>query len=54
MTITTRLEQRVARNIDRPETHDVGSSGAIASAVAEVGGVILDLIFIPLPHRTLL
>src|SRR5712671_4229467 len=24
MTITTRLEQRVARNIDRPETHDVG------------------------------
>jgi len=30
------------------------SSGAIASAVAEVGGVILDLIFIPLPHRTLL
>src|SRR5467141_4802332 len=24
MTTTTRLEQRVARNIDRPETHDVG------------------------------
>ena len=54
MTITTRLEQRVARNIDRPETHDVGFERRDRIGRRRGRRGDLDLIFIPLPHRTLL
>jgi hypothetical protein len=54
LTITSRLVQRVAPNIDRPETHDVGFErrDRIGRRRGRRGGS--GSIFSPLPHRTLL
>ena len=54
MTIATRLEQRVAPNIDRLETDDVGLErrARIGRRRRRRGGS--GPIFSPLPHRTLL
>jgi hypothetical protein len=54
MTITKRLEQRFAPNIDRAETDDVGLErrARIGRRRGRRGGS--GPIFSPLPHRTLL
>jgi hypothetical protein len=50
MTTTTRLAQRFAPNIDRPETDDVGLERRARIGRRGSSGPI----FSPLPHRTLL